>query len=256
MKKRTILAASLASAALGLAPVTAAHAADAASTPTEDAFAARVSDYANAHPADVQGLEALITSLGGKAQSTSSTLTTNEVPGLAARPSGGATTLANFPSNVFTVNVVTGTVGDTVIVTGSVNWRDDFAGQAAPFDIAALRFSSSCGTLSNLTSSSKSVSGASTSRTSLRDSGVGSNAPIWNVDAITSGFENQVDRGTFQARYNKASCGSTKVQAAFDYEGNQGGAITSVSASFAGLSVSYNSPGLTLRKSTQPVTIN
>lgn len=85
---------------------------------------------------------------------------------------------------------------------------------------------------------------------------MGSNAPIWNVDAITSGFENQVDRGTFQVPYNKASCGSTPVQAAFDSEGNQGGAITSVSASFAGLSVSYNSPGLPCgsRRSPPPTT--
>lgn len=256
MKKRTALSAGLASAALLLVPVTSAHADQAPQKVSEDAFASQVSAYAAAHPADVDGLKTLVSELGGVAQSTSSTLTEDEVPGLKATPSGEASTQANFPADVFTVNIVTGSIGDTIIATGSVNWRDDFAGQAAPFDIAALRFSSNCGTLSNLTSSSTSVSGASTARTSLRDSGVGSNAPIWNVDAITSGFENQVDRGSFQARYDTSTCGTTPVQAAFDYEGNQGGAITSVSASFAGLSVSYDSPGLTLRKSTQPVTIN
>ncbi|OUE18900.1 hypothetical protein BFL36_12730 [Clavibacter michiganensis] len=157
---------------------------------------------------------------------------------------------------MFTVNVVTGTVGDIVIVTGSVNWRDDFAGQGAPVDIAALRFSTNCGTLSDLTSTSTSVSGVATDRTTLRDAGVGTNAPIWNVDAITDGFENQVDRGSFQATYDVSTCGTTPVQAAFDYEGNQRGVITSVSASFAGLTVGYDNPGLTLRKSTQPITVN
>ncbi|MFT2691033.1 hypothetical protein [Clavibacter zhangzhiyongii] len=139
--------------------------------------------------------KALITKLGGDARSTSSTLRSDEVPGIVGDPKGVVRPAADFPDDVFTVNIVTGTVGDTVIVTGSVNWRDDFAGQGAPVDIAALRFSTNCGTLSDLTSSSTSVSGVSTSRTTLRDAGVGTNAPIWNVDAITDGFENQVDRG-------------------------------------------------------------
>ncbi|CAQ03052.1 hypothetical protein ACR8AL_05055 [Clavibacter sepedonicus] len=178
------------------------------------------------------------------------------MPGLSGSKDGLVRPAADFPEDVFTVNVVTGTVDNIGIVTGSVNWRDEFAGQAAPVDLAALRFSTNCGTPSDLTATSTSVSGVATDRTTLRDAGVGTNAPIWNVDAVTDGFENQVDRGSFQARYDVSACGTTPVQAAFDYEGNQRGVITSVSASFSGLSVGYDNPGLTFGKSTQPITVN
>lgn len=254
MKKRTT-AAILAVALLAAAPSTASAATQPAVS--EDEFAQQLLAYAENNPADVEGFKRLAESLGGDSASTSSTLTSDEVPGLKDTSGGAVSPMAgNFPSDVFTVNIVKGTVGNTIIVTGSVDWRDNFAGQSAPFDIASLRFSSGCGTLSNLTSSTRDLRGNTTSRSSLREAGVGTNAPIWNVDSVTSGFENQADRGSFQARYDITNCGGTTVQAAFDYEGNQGGSLVSVSAGWGGLSVGYNAAGLVLKKSTQALSLN
>ncbi|WGT48446.1 hypothetical protein [Tessaracoccus lacteus] len=182
----------------------------------------------------------------------------DEVPGLdpTTVTPGGPTACGNFPDDVFTVSIVSGSVGTTKVVTGSFNWRDSFSGQGAPLDFAALRFSSGCGTMSGHASSTKSVTGASTKRTSLRSAGVGTNSPIWNVNATTSGFANQADVGAFTVKYDTKGCGSKKVQAAFDYEANQGGSVVSVSAGWGGLNIGYNSVGLELTKSSKAITIN
>lgn len=261
---RTKLSAiSAATVALLLVPAGGAYAASPDPAVSEDEFSERVLEYAEENPADVEGLEELATSLGGQVESNSSTLYTNEVPGLSDdsvtenSDSSPITPMAsNFPSDVFTVNITVSSVGDTKIVTGSFDWRDDFAGQAAPFDVAALRFSDGCGGISNLTSSTVNVSGQQTERTTLRNAGTSTNAPVWNVDAITSGFENQADLGAFSAQFDTSACGGKTVRVAFDYEGNQGGSLASVSAGWGGLSVSYSNPGLVLKKSTQPVTLN
>lgn len=261
--KSKISAISAATAALLLVPAGGAYAETSAPTVSEDEFSEQVMEYADDNPADVEGLKELAISLGGKVKSSSSTLYTDEVPELSDESvtdedvSGAIVPMAgNFPSNVFTVNITVSSVGDTKIVTGSFNWRDDFAGQAAPFDVAALRFSDGCGGITNLMSSTYNVSGQRTDRTTLRNAGTSTNAPVWNVDAVTSGFANQADRGSFSAQFDTGACGSKTVRAAFDYEGNQGGALTSVSAGWGGLSVSYSNPGLILKKSTQPVTLN
>lgn len=259
MKRKTASISLVAILVFGAQAVSPAAASVQSQTATEEAFAAQLVAFAEENPGDVAGFERLAIQLGGEVDSSTATLRTSEVPalrnGTGIRP-GSRTARANFPSDVFTVSIVRGSVGNVAIVTGSFNWRDNFAGQAAPLDFAALRFSSGCGTISGLTASTRNVSGQVTNRATLRSAGVGTNAPIWNVDATTVGFVNQADRGSFTARYDLSTCGGTRVQAAFDYEGNQGGSVVSVSAGFAGLNVSYNNVGLELTKSTPPITLN
>lgn len=258
MKKSVQRALAASAAALGACALLAPTAAAASPKVNESEFIAQVTAYANEHPADVEGFQELVRQLGGTSTASSQTLRLDEVPGLdpSTLQVGGVTTLGNFPSDVFTVNIVSGSVGATKIVTGSFNWRNNFAGQAAPLDFAALRFSSGCGTMTGHTSATKNLRGVSTNRATLRSAGVGTNAPIWNVNATTSGFENQADVGAFTVKYNTTGCGTKKVQAAFDYEANQGGSVISVGAGWGGLSVSYNGVGLELTKSSNAITIN
>lgn len=246
-------------ATMTLACPSGAYAGGQVSRVSEAVFTARMLEFVHANPADVEGFTKLAESLGGQVRSSSSTLYVDQVPGLSEElrsQSSSGSTQGDFPQDVFTVNIRVGSVGKTKIVTGSFDWRDNFAGQASPYDIAALRFSSGCGGPSSLSSSTKSVRGVVTDLASLRDAGVGTNAPMWNVDARTIAFENQADTGGFSAVFDMSKCGTQTVRAAFDYEGNQGGSLVSASAGWGGLSVSYSSPGLTLRKSTQAVSLN
>lgn len=247
-KSRVITALGVAVALGAIAPSGMATAADTTGI-SEASFVKKVQAYAIAHPGDIEGFEALVEELGGTSDSDSQTLYQSDIP-------GSVQARGNFPSDVFTVSIVRGSVGTAKVVTGSVNWRDNFAGQSAPLDFAALRFSSGCGTMSQHQAATYNLRGAKTNRATLRSAGVGTNAPIWNVNATTTAFENQADRTSVTVVYETKNCGSTKVQAAFDYEGNQGGSVVSVGAGWGGLSVGYNNVGLELTKSTGAITLN
>lgn len=230
-----------------------------------DAFFAAVEEYQNAHPTDFEGLARVAEEYGGSIQvSTNVTGPTSPAeaqsvmeydPNTDDTPKIGP--LADFPSDVFTVSITSSAhpASTQVGVTGTANWRDNFAGQAAPYDIASLGFSSQCGTFAGYSAATYALGGGSTGLATLRDGGASTGAPTWNVDAYTSGFENQADLVQVSVSYDKAGCGSSNVQAGFIYEGNQGGGLTSVSASFLGLSLSYSGSPLTLQKGTGAITI-
>lgn len=230
-----------------------------------DAFFVAVEEYQRAHPTDYEGLARVAEEYGGEVQ-ISTNVTGPTSPTEAKRvmeydsstddePTFGP--MANFPADAFTVSITSSAhpASSVVGMTGTANWRDNFAGQAAPFDIASLGFSSQCGTFASYSAATYAVGGGSTGLATLRDGGAGTGAPTWNVNAYTSGFANQADRILVSVSYDKAGCGTSNVQAGFIYEGNQGGSIVSVSAGFLGLSLSYSGAPLTLQKGTGAITI-
>lgn len=230
-----------------------------------DAFFAAVEEYQKAHPTDYEGLAKVAEEHGGSIQ-VATNVTGPTSPTVAKSvmeydPSTDDETIygpmANFPTDVFTVSITSSAhpASTQVGVTGTANWRDNFAGQGAPLDIASLGFSSQCGTFSGYSAATYAVSGGSTGLATLRDGGAGTGAPTWNVNAYTSGFANQADLVQVSVNYNKAGCGSSNVQAGFIYEGNQDGGLTGVSASFLGLSLSYSGSPITLQKGTGAITI-
>jgi prepilin-type processing-associated H-X9-DG protein len=169
-------------------------------------------------------------------------------------------TRAAFPSDAFDVYVTYVPLAQgsrQLTVYGQWDWRDDFVGQAAPEDIASLQFSyPDCVRHGNLAANTGMWDGSVTNRATLRDAGVSSKAPIWNIHDGTSGFANLTDNGCVTSTLNAANCtvgGPAQVGIAFAYEANRGGSVVSVSAGFGALSVGYSNQGDVLRKSSQPI---
>lgn len=269
----------LASALIGMSTLSAVAPAAMAEPARDVRFERSIRAYSEAHPDDLTGLSELVESWGGtldvKSTATASAdpaqietaVARFEATGMkddstlesgVATMGGDASVLGNFASDVFVVSIwsASNSSGTAAVVSGQTNWRDNFAGQSAPYDVASIQFSNTCGSLTNHTVSTWNVYGTKTSGSSLRDSGVGSKAPIWNIDARSVGFVNTADKSKVTVTYNRSGCGGSTIQAGYTYEGNQGGTLGSVSAGWGGLNVSYSaSPGLTLQKSTGALTL-
>ena len=84
----------------------------------------------------------------------------------------------------------------------------------------------------------------------LSDANVGAKAPIWKVNDFMSGFVMQAKNITASVVLKKSGCsGSQSVQSAWRYEANQSGTLSSISAGFGILSVSYSGSTLSVQKS-------
>ncbi|MEX0153548.1 hypothetical protein [Microbacterium sp. LMI1-1-1.1] len=248
---------------LGLLAVTpAAHAAP--SDLTHEEFIAQIENYQNEHPGDYVGLEQFVESIGGEFKVSTNITGPTTAEGAeealaknAVMSDGGVTAAAgSLPSDSFTVAITSFRQGTSPIVdvTGSWDWRDDFAGQTDPRDIASLGFNSSCGARSNPRATTQDLNGAVTNTTVLNNSGVATNSVVWEVDAAVSGFVNSADQGRVTVTWDTSGCTDT-LQAGFIYEGNQGGSLDSISASFGALSLGYSGGTLALQKSTAPLTL-
>lgn len=166
-----------------------------------------------------------------------------------------------WPSNAYTVAVAVVTSGPTdttVSLAGGWNFRDEFLGQGAPVDIAALMINKSCGTWGTYSSTTRTYTGASTNRGTLRGGGTGTSGPVWNIADYISNHRSYADNGTVSAVYNRKNCTTSErrsIQGEFVYEANDGGSVVSVSAGFGGFSVSYSSSGATMTKSSGAKTV-
>lgn len=171
-------------------------------------------------------------------------------------PAPGEVSPAAIPDDGFVVGIATSRHPASTVasVSGTWNWRDDFVGQGPPVDIAALRFSSNCVQYGSTSASTYRYDNVSTGRASLRSAGVGSGGPIWNIADGVSGFVNYTDHGTVTQSVDLAGC-SGAMQAAFDYEANIGGSVSSVSIGWGALSVNYGSQSTVLQKSTAATTL-
>lgn len=160
----------------------------------------------------------------------------------------GDPSVDNYPFDAFTVDLLVTTSETGTAVTGSWHFRDDWNGVVAPYDVAALAFSSECVTYGSYQASTTSYSGVSTNEAVLGSSGVGESGPHWYVNDHHLSGDNQVHRGAVQVGVDTSDCSGT-VQAAMLYEANQGGSMISVSVAWGGLSVSYDGQSMSLEKS-------
>lgn len=224
---------------------------------------AQIDAYVAKHPNDIVGLSRLSKRLTGAPTRVSlnreGEVSPEHAQAVLDGKASGMQTMA-FPQDAFDVFVTYVPLAQgsrQLKVYGQWNWRDDFVGQGAPEDIASLQFSyPDCVRHGNLLANTGMWDGTVTNRATLRDAGVGSKSPLWNIADGTSGFANLTDNGYVSATLNAANCtvgGPAQVGIAFSYEANRGGSVSNVSVGWGFLNIGYNSQGDVLRKSTQPI---
>lgn len=243
-------------------------------TVSELAFA-----YSEEHPDDLTGLVSYVESLGGEVE-VSSDLTDSKDPAVIedltekfleggrtySLDALGATTgplvaarAGNLPADAFTVKTVNvkDAKAKTYSVIGQANWRDNFVGQGPPLDVATVSFSNKCGTLSGYNAKTWDMYAKPTNKASLRDAGVTTMSPTWNIDGRVSAFAATADMSSFYVTYNYSKCGTKSIQGQFKYVGNAGKDTSiSVNAAWGLFGVSYGSSGvLELQRSTGAFTI-
>lgn len=162
----------------------------------------------------------------------------------------------DIPPDAFVVSIASARHPASTVasVTGAFNWRDEFIGQGSPVDLAALRFSDPCVIYGGTWASTYTWEGVATNRAYLRSAGVGTGGPVWNIADWIASFINFTDNGVITQSVDLAECAGT-VQAAFDYEGNVGSSILSVSLAWGGLSVTYGSGTSAMQLSSGAVAI-
>lgn len=260
---RSVVAATATTVTVALLTLTQPAAADDDLTSAEN-VEAQLQAFSAAHPGDFVGFDALAFELTGeRTQSVVNGVAYSDATTAQAAydaedvPADLTAAAGNFPIDSFDVGFQWAAGPDlTVIMTGYWNWRDDFIGGASePYDVAAIQLDAQqCLQMRNHSGSMRLPNGDETGAPVLRDSGVATKAPVWNVPSRASGFENSGDNGNVFMVADMAPCGHPiPIGGSFSYEGNQGGSVLSVSASFGSLSVSYSNPGQTLQKSTAPI---
>ncbi|HET9657705.1 MAG TPA: hypothetical protein VFP72_20305 [Kineosporiaceae bacterium] len=242
-----------------------------------DARNAEIIAYQDAHPDDLVGLDALARKYTGRGvkvafSGTNGTLNASQAQAhlkawqasktsspqvkAAATPVGMVKPMA-LPNDTFAVWIV-----QTPLMGPPAQWRyngrwdfkDTFAGQSSPVDVASLSFDMpSCMRMVGHSISTFSVTGTNTYLGSLRSANVAAKAPIWNIADRTSGFQNLADRGSAGVTVQKYCTESTQVGADFAYEFNQGGGLFSVTAGWGLLEVSYTGSDQHLQKGTAPI---
>jgi hypothetical protein len=224
---------------------------------------ARLDKFVAEHPRDLVGLNELAKQLTGEGTRVSLNNEGEVTPAHAQSVLDGknSRTARAIPSDAFDVYVTYAPLAPgsrQLKIYDQWNWRDDFVGQGAPEDIAELQLSipDGCVRHGNLGANTGKWDGAITNRATLRDAGVSTRSPIWNINDGTSGFENLTDNGYITATLDASQCtvgGPAQIGFAFTYEANRGGSVVSVSAGFGGLSVSYANQGDVFKKSSQPI---
>jgi len=236
---------------------------------TDKQFDAAFAAYVQAHPGDWVGAEALVENMGGtlvvtgadgavkSAEAASAEFRAMDLPRVrSAKP--GENGLMAWPLNAFSVGLGAATSGardNTVSLAGSWNFRNDFLGQGAPVDIAAIAANKDCIEWGRYSGYTYRYDGASTNRDTLRSGGVGDSGPRWNIHDYISNHMSYADHGTVHALADRSQCSNKRMQAEFVYEGNDGGSLVGVSFGWGFLDISYSNPGTTMQKSSGARTI-
>lgn len=156
-------------------------------------------------------------------------------------------TMGGLPPDIFAASISRSSISSGMWVGGHTTFRSDWAGQAAPYDVGSLQFSApSCVTLNShaIATSPRSSLGF------LSDANVGAKSPIWKVNDYMSGFVMQAKNITASVVLKKSGCsGSQSISSAWRYEANQSGSLSSISAGFGFLSISYSGSTLSVQKS-------
>jgi hypothetical protein len=236
---------------------------------------AALNEYTLAHPLDLVGQASLVKSFigvdlrysaSGPGANSRGNLSAAEAQRMMAHSNKGVSgpTTNDLKPDTFSVTVTLIPVQGpppSWIVRGQWDFRDDFVGTGAPDDFMSPAFSApGCSGvhITHLLAIPWDVNGGMhIDADYLQDSGLTTLAPIDGLHDRTSAFMTNIDHGFYDATFGLFGCGSDftgVVGGAFSYEHNQGGgSVVSISASFAGLSISYNGGPLSLRKSTPPV---
>ena len=135
---------------------------------------------------------------------------------------------------------------NTVYVQGSWDFRDNWIASGGGPDIATITarpLAGKCAQVKRTVSHTYNYRLQETRRSSLRNSGVTTLAPIINVNDATSGFMLATDNGVMGTYYDRTSARCRAgVQADFHFEHNiGGGSVIGVSVGWGALNVSYSS---------------
>lgn len=227
----------------------------------------QVEAYRQAHPTDLEGLDAFQQSLGAEPMQVyvgaeaSGPVGAAEAERLLAAPSSmmsNASLAADVPIDAFDVFLTVTRYADPYVnqvnAVGSWNYRDDYVNGSAPENISSLARSTTCYTTGNTYLNAYDYQGNDySSQTYLSDGGL-NGTTVGRVRDVTSGFALLTDNGTHSTWY-EAAVGCEDFAAEYRYEHNQdGNGITSISADLGVLTVSYDPQPLTLQKATSVVT--
>lgn len=238
-----------------------------ANTVTADAVTTDLSqeliEIIESNPTDYAGIDMISRELTGqhywvKLPGLAGEVTGTEATNILATTNNQKTPRANLPIDTFSIAIGRATVASGVYVTGSVIFKSTYAGQAAPFDYSSLQFNiPDCMSLTGHSIKTYSGTGALTGLGFLSNANLANDAPIWRIDDKVSGFTNLAHRSAASVLVSKSGCsGASTVQAAYIYEHNQVGTVSSVSASFGILSLVYSNTPLKLKKSSSVMTWN
>jgi hypothetical protein len=220
-------------------------------------------EFIQANPHDFEAIDNLSLAINGehywvKLPNFSQELTGTEAARLLATAPPDRSSRGLLPSDTFAVSIGRASVSNGFYVTGSVIFKATYAGQAAPLDYSSMQFNiPSCMYISGHTIATYSGSGGSTNLGYLSDANIANDAPIWRIEDKVSGFVNLAHRSSASVLLTKSGCsGSNTVQAAYRYEHNQSGAISSIGATFGFLTLTYSNTPMRLQKSSSVMTWN
>lgn len=246
----------------------------AADTPSADSINREILAYQAAHPDDLVGLDALTMKYTGKGVEVKFSDSPEVFAAAAAEqhiasrrakgtvdsrraPSADGVAVRGISQDLFSVWVEKIPLygpPSMMRITGRWDFKNSFAGQNSPYDIAALSFDmSSCVEMSGHSISTFSVTGKNTYRGSLRSANTAAHAPIWNVADGTKAFENLADRGGAGVTLTNRCKSGQRIGADFSYAFNSGGSIISVTAGYKALEVTYSGKPLELQKGSTPI---
>lgn len=276
---RPALIAGAAAAVFGTAPFASANTVTGSAQNPVSAQDAKINQaivgYQNAHPDDLAGLDRLVFHYTGRHIEVTGNGMHGTLNGVQAQPYLDAARTADARIDAraagrkaptpaaggipaFSVNVTAvPLVGPpyTMRITGSWQFPDAWAGQGSPVDEASLGFTTlpTCMHQSGYGVNTYTYANKSTNLGYLENANLGSSAPIWAIKDGEVGFVAQAGRGNVSVVLSNYCGAKQQYGATFNYAANQGGSVTSVSASYGLLSVGYSSPGLTRNEGTPPL---
>lgn len=279
---RLALFAATATTVLGGAPfasaastATAADASQVSSSARDAKINQEIIGYQNDHPGDLAGLDKLVFHYTGRHVEVAGNGIRGVLNGVQAQPyidaankadaridaaAAGRKVLVPAAGGIpaFSINVAAvPLVGPpyTMRITGSWQFPDAWAGQGSPVDEASLGFTAlpTCMHQNAYSVNTYTYQMKSTNLGYLENANIGSSAPIWAVKDGEVGFVAQAGRGNVSVVLANYCGAKQQYGATFNYAANQGGSVTSVSASYGLLSVGYSNPGLTRNEGTPPL---
>lgn len=220
----------------------------------------QVEAYRRAHPGDLDGLDKLQQSLGAEpmkvymvgADGPVDAVEAERLLSVSSESSSGLA--AAVPVDAFDVFLAVSRFDDPYVnqvnAVGSWNYRDDYVNGSAPDNISSLASESTCYNVTNTYLTARDYQGNDNSGLMYVSGGGLNGTTVAGIRDATSGFALLTDNGEHSTWY-EAPPGCFDFRAEYRLEHNQdGGGISSVSAGFGFLTITYDSGPATLQKAT------